>query len=90
LRIEPVVADTHNNLGNALGRLGRADEAVAHFREALRLEPEQARPHYNWGLLLERLGRSKDAIQHYREALRIEPQFAPARDRLRSLEAPSD
>jgi tetratricopeptide (TPR) repeat protein len=90
LRIEPDVADTHNNLGNALGRLGRVDEAAAHFREALRLEPEQARPHYNWGLLLERLGRSKDAIQHYREALRIEPQFAPARDRLRSLEAPSD
>jgi Flp pilus assembly protein TadD len=32
-------AEVHNNLGVALVRLGRRDEAIAHFREALRLQP---------------------------------------------------
>ena len=31
LRINPVSAETHNNLGNALVQTGRASEAIDHF-----------------------------------------------------------
>ena len=40
----PNDAGVHNNLGNALGRLGELDEAVASFRRAL-LFPDQRLSH---------------------------------------------
>ena len=37
--IDPKSAEAHFNLGVTLARLGRADEAGRHLREALRLRP---------------------------------------------------
>src|SRR5450631_4457074 len=45
----PDDAGTHNNLGNALARLGQLDEAVASYRRALCLSPSFAEAHNNLG-----------------------------------------
>ena len=68
----------HNNLGSALNELGKYDEAIAHYTEALRIRPNFAEPHYNLGTALARQGKLKEAISHYTEALRIEPGHAEA------------
>ena len=40
VRLNPGYAKAHGNLGVALYKLGRAQEAVAQFDEALRLDPQ--------------------------------------------------
>lgn len=37
LRIQPDFAFAHYNMADSLARMGRMDEAIAHFREARRL-----------------------------------------------------
>jgi tetratricopeptide (TPR) repeat protein len=52
----PDDAGVHNNLGNALGRLGQLDEAVASYRRALLLSPDFAEAHNNLGHAMLDLG----------------------------------
>ncbi len=40
MQINPGYAEAHNNLGIALARKGKIEDAVAHFREALRIKPD--------------------------------------------------
>jgi len=81
-RLLPNDAGVHNNLGNALGRLGELDEAVASFRRALLLNPDFAEAHSNLGCALLELGRFDDAAASYRRALEIESEFADAHHNL--------
>jgi tetratricopeptide (TPR) repeat protein len=80
-----VTADSylvHNNLGSALNELGKYDEAIVHYMEALRIKPNFAEPYYNLGIALARQGKLNEAISHYTEALRIEPGYAEAHNNL--------
>ena len=63
----------HNNLGDALARQGRLDEAVAEFSEALRLLPSYPDAQYNLGVALMRRGQTDQAIAHCMAALRLDP-----------------
>jgi protein O-mannosyl-transferase len=67
----PASSMIHNNLGNALARSGRADEAIGHYEEALRLEPGYWDAHYNLGNALLETGRPSEAIGEYESALRL-------------------
>jgi len=69
---------THYNLGISLGKIGRTEEAIYHFSEALRINPSYANAHNNLGVALTDLGRTEKAIWHYFEALRLKPDFAGA------------
>ena len=68
----------HNNLGIALGRAGKIDEAIEHCEQALRIKPDFAEAHYNLGVALAQTGRMDEAIAHYEQALRFKPDFAEA------------
>jgi tetratricopeptide (TPR) repeat protein len=74
----PKKARPHNNLGNALKRQGRINEAVHHFSESLRLDPDYAKAHNNLGNALKSQGKLKEAMSHYLEALRIKPDYGDA------------
>jgi tetratricopeptide (TPR) repeat protein len=78
----PKKARPHNNLGNALMRQERLDEAIRHYREALRIQPDHAKAHNNLGIALRRQGRLKEAVSHYEQALRIRPEYAEAHNNL--------
>jgi len=69
----------HNNIGTALFRAGRTEDAHEHFLEALRLRPGHAESHNNVGALLARLGRLDEAIGYYRKAVALKPLYANAR-----------
>ena len=51
-----------NNLGEALAKAGRRDEAIAVLREAVRISPDHCNASYNLGLNLLRQSRPLEAI----------------------------
>jgi len=64
-----------NNLGDALARLGRTEEAVVHFQKAINISNE-ADAHYNLGTVLASQGKLDEAIYHFRESIRVDPAYA--------------
>ncbi|MBI3995256.1 MAG: tetratricopeptide repeat protein [Nitrospirae bacterium] len=73
----------HYNLGNALTRDGKLDEAIFHYQEALKIGPATfARRtyvvHNSMGSVLADQGKLSEAIDHYAEALRLSPNYAKA------------
>jgi serine/threonine protein kinase/tetratricopeptide (TPR) repeat protein len=67
------------NLGLALRRKGRLDEAAVAFDRAVALDDGYARAHYNRGLVLIAQGRLEEAITACRRAVELMPQWALAR-----------
>jgi len=67
-----------SSVGIALGRMGRFQEAIGHFEQALRLKPDYADAHSNLGTALLQEGDLQGAIKHYEQALQIEPNDAQA------------
>lgn len=70
------------NLGVALGKLGRNNEALEQLREALRLQPDYAQAANNLGNALAMLGQRQDALVYYRRAIRCKPRYAEAYNNL--------
>jgi tetratricopeptide (TPR) repeat protein len=66
----------HLNLGVVLKSMGRMDEAIDQFQQALRIEPQSALAHANLAFALHSSGRLDEAIDHYRQSLRLEPYNA--------------
>jgi tetratricopeptide (TPR) repeat protein len=65
----------HNNLGNAIAELGRIEEAIDHFTEAVNIRPNFSKAHNNLGNALSRQGKNQEAIRHFYKALEVEPNF---------------
>ena len=76
IALNAVVAEFHNNLGNALRDRQLLDEAIAAYRQALRLKPDLAVAHYNLGNALRDQGLLDEAIAAYRQGLRVRPDDA--------------
>jgi tetratricopeptide (TPR) repeat protein len=66
------------SLGIAYGELGRHQEAVDAFKEALRLKPDYAEAWNNLGTAYSHQGRHQEAIQACKEALRLKPDYPVA------------
>ena len=78
----PQKCRTHSNLGVALAKQGRLDEAIAHYLEAILISPAYAEARNNLGVALAKQGRLDEAIARYLEALRINPAYAEAHNNL--------
>jgi tetratricopeptide (TPR) repeat protein len=72
----------NTELGAALLRQGKLDEAIDQYQEAIRLKPDYANAHNNLGIALARKGQTDEAIRQYREALRLKPDHADAHNGL--------
>jgi tetratricopeptide (TPR) repeat protein len=68
----------HNNLGIAYGSLGRHQDAIETYKQAIRIKPDYAEVHYNLGVAYGSLGRYQDEIEAYKQAIRIKPNYAKA------------
>ena len=64
------------NLGAVLDRMGRSDEARAHYRAALAIDPYHARAMNNLGVGLDRSGQNAAAIAMLERAIRAAPDNA--------------
>jgi tetratricopeptide (TPR) repeat protein len=68
----------HNNLGTALVKEGKPQEALAHYAEALRIRPDYLDVYYNVGTIFMDQQRFGDAMAAYSEVLRRKPDHAYA------------
>ncbi len=68
----------HMNLGLALTKLGRNEDALAPLRNAIALDPDHAAAHNHLAIALSRLNRSEEALSHFRRALEIRPTYSNA------------
>jgi Flp pilus assembly protein TadD len=78
LKLEPGSPEVHNNLGNALSKLGKNDEAIIEYKKALALRPSFAVAHYNLARTLAELGRTTDAVAEYNQAVKLKPDYVDA------------
>jgi len=65
----------HDNLGFALVKNGRMDEAMAHFQKAFEIKPNAAAPQVGLGIVLGQTGKLDEAILHYVKALQVDPGY---------------
>ncbi len=78
IQANPNIPATYSNLGNALKRLGRLDEALVSYRKAISMNPDSAVMYCNLGVLLKDIGQLDEAIEKYKTAISINPDFAEA------------
>jgi hypothetical protein len=78
----PASHRARNNLGRALADMGKREEAVRQFAEAIRLEPGYADPYNNLGALHAEAGRSDDARTHFERAIELNPRYHQAYNNL--------
>ena len=67
--------------------MGKTEQAIAHYEQALRIKPGFAEAHCNLGNALEQAGRVPEAILHYKQALKLWPDLTAARNALARLQA---
>ena len=71
-------APAHTFMAQTLFPLGREEEAIGHYEEAVRISPHDADSCYNLGYAYSLKGRLEDAGRMFREAFRLRPDHAHA------------
>ncbi|MCA9870867.1 MAG: tetratricopeptide repeat protein [Caldilineae bacterium] len=81
IEIDPEFGNPYNDIGAYLMELGRDDEAILWFHQAIRSVRYDARcyPLFNLGRIYERRGDWLQAIDYYRKAQRENPAYEMAR-----------
>ncbi len=77
--LDPESAEARHDLGLALRRADRPDEAALEYLEAIRLRPDYVEAHHDLGYLRELQGRLDEARASYRRALELDPDNALSR-----------
>ena len=69
----------YNNLGVALTKLGRLDEAVEQLKKAIKIDPKYYEAYNNIGETYKYLGMYREALESCENAIRLSPEFVAAR-----------
>ena len=81
-----VDADLFFSRGLARYQMGRKEEAVEDYDEAIKIEPERKEYFNDRGYVLMELGRTDDAKKDFRKALEIDPHYKLAVDNLARID----
>jgi tetratricopeptide (TPR) repeat protein len=65
----------HCDLGMALSKEGKMEEATDELQEAVKDNPKSAGAHYNFGFFLSQEGKTDEAIAQYHAALEVQPNY---------------
>lgn len=76
LTIKPDDVQIHWQLGNALVRQNRFDEAIASYQTALQFQPDNFEIHLELGKALEKEKKWDEAIAAYRQAIELNPGYS--------------
>ncbi len=78
IRLDPLRAGAHVNLGAVYNRLGQYEDALTTLRRGIQLDTNRAEGYYNLALVYKQLGQMDMAINAYREAVRLNPRMYDA------------
>lgn len=76
IQVSPGVAAAYNGAGVALGKMGRAEESIRFFREALKLQELYPVAWNNLGIVLRAQGDKAEATESFRTAIRLQQEYA--------------
>ncbi len=68
--------------GLTLGNLGKYDEAIAGYIQAIKLDPGYIAAHYNLGNALQKIAKYSEAIASYNQAIQLKPDYIEAHNNL--------
>lgn len=88
--LNPQMSKAFYLLGKALLEKSDLRGAELALRESVRIKRDFAESHICLGATLERRGRSGEAVVEYEAALALKPDSVEAKDRLESINAPTD
>lgn len=69
-------AAVRTNMGAALLNLGRAEEAIEQYEQALEQDPSNASSWHNKGVALKSLNKNSEAMTAFKQALEVDPTFS--------------
>src|SRR5207248_5466680 len=75
LSFDPEDISLYRNKGHALSKLGRFDEALEAFEEAIRRKPDYPNAHQGKGGVLRHQGKYQEALQEIEEAIRLKGDY---------------
>ena len=81
----PNKARPHFNLGTALAKSDRIEDAIPHYLKALEINPNKAQFYVNLGDAMEKQGKPDKAFEHYKTALTLKPNLAEAHNNMGAL-----
>lgn len=84
VRLNPMFAEAHYELGKGLAKEGQTSEAVKELRMSLELKPELAGSHYQLGRIFEKMGETALAQEQFRLFAAVS-QKQHSHDLIRSL-----
>lgn len=70
----PDLASAHTNIGLALCRMGKNDQAIGHLKTAIALDPDRSAPWLNLASGFQNEGRLKESLETYNEYLKRFPK----------------
>ncbi|MDB9729180.1 tetratricopeptide repeat protein, partial [Amylibacter sp.] len=71
-------ADAHYNMGIALQKQNKLEEAIVAYNKALALKPDYAEAYNNMGTALQVQSKLEEAIEAYNKTIAIKPDYAEA------------
>jgi predicted TPR repeat methyltransferase len=74
ITLKPGFASAHNNLGIALQRQGKLEDAAASYQKAISIKPGYADAHKNLGSVFQGQGQMDKAMECYRKAISLDPK----------------
>ena len=77
-----IVAQIWTNRGNAVDRVGTAQDAVEAYRNAIKLDPCLWNAHASWAALEVRNGNFQEASKHFHDALQCGNELLSSGDRI--------
>ncbi|MFB2833856.1 tetratricopeptide repeat protein [Floridanema evergladense] len=82
--IEPklVNAETLNDLGTAIGKLGNFEEAINYYQKAIELQPNYHLAHLNLGVSLRKIGKLDAAKEELQKVIKLRANDAEAYNNL--------
>ena len=66
------------NIGDALARSGRVDEAMQYFAKTIKRLPNHPNAYYNYGVCLVMKGDDKQALPYFLQAIKLNPKLINA------------
>jgi tetratricopeptide (TPR) repeat protein len=82
IEIDPSMAEGHYNMGVALVKLGKTEEAMQRFEKSVDLNPYLPKSYYGMGNIYLEAGQHEDAIENFLKALEINPDDLEIRHNL--------